>query len=126
MVGPMNLQQVQIPVDRIDQSHAPAQKMNPSDPARPQRPEAVGQIVVDVAGREHRFILRPPDTLPQPIFDPALPVPEPRSSILATHSKYLLVDDRGSIPPPALYQKTRRLPAFSHNLIENAQRGTLG
>lgn len=55
MVGKVNLQHMQLFVDGVDQPALSGEFVNQSDPAAADRPGAVGQFVLDVAGGKHRL-----------------------------------------------------------------------
>jgi len=66
MVRQMNLQQVQPPIDGLDQTRAPRQQVHGPDPAGPQPADPIRQFVLNVPGAEHRPGLICPDAVPQP------------------------------------------------------------
>ena len=73
------------PVDPVDQSRPARQSMHQADPARAEGTRAIRDLVLDVARAEHRLDLRRPVLLPQPVRDPALPVPK---TLLATRQLF--------------------------------------
>jgi len=99
VIRQMDFEQVQIPVDRLNQSRPLGQRVHRPDPARSQAPNPVGQFVLNGARREHRSVLRGPGTWGQPIQDFPLASLELLASTIA-HSKCLLAKRVavGSIP----------------------------
>ena len=59
------------------------------DPASREAAGLVGQFIMDVAGREHRLVLRRPLAVPQAVLNPALAIPQ-SLACNGAHSKCLL------------------------------------
>ena len=85
----MHLQQMELLINGLHQAALPGQQVNGPDPAGPQAPGLVRQFVTDVAGSEHRPVLRLPLTLPQTMGDPTLAILQ-LSCSTGAHSKCLL------------------------------------
>src|ERR1051325_10037675 len=64
--------------------------MHHSDSAHRRSPQAVSHLILDVAGAQHRLLLRFPSPIPKPIIDPTLAPPHHVSRILL-HPKCLLL-----------------------------------
>src|ERR1700692_3765608 len=85
----MNLEQVQTPIDGLDQADTPGQKMEGADAAVSQAVHAVRDLVMNVAGREHGSLQIGHDRFIQTPFDATLAVGEfPPYDLV--HSKSLL------------------------------------
>jgi hypothetical protein len=50
------LQEVEAPIDVIDQPQLPCQEVHRPDPAGCDRPDLLGDLVVDVGGGHHRLV----------------------------------------------------------------------
>ncbi len=72
----MDLEQVQAFVDGVDQADLPGQNVDSADAAVGQAARAVGDLIVDVAGRELRSVAIPELGLVQAAVDAALAVGE--------------------------------------------------
>lgn len=55
MVRQMNLEQVNPPIDQVDQADLAGKQVHRPDAAATDRPSAIGHVVVNVAGRQHRL-----------------------------------------------------------------------
>src|SRR6516225_10389872 len=55
MIGKVDLQQLQAPVDALDQTALACQGMNGTDTANPDAAATITDLVVDIAGGEHGF-----------------------------------------------------------------------
>jgi hypothetical protein len=89
VVRQMDLEQVNPPVDQADQVDLAGQQVNGPDAAAADGPRAVGHVVVDVAGRQHRLGSCVKSAGPEPALDSALA----SKKLLAcskAHSKRLL------------------------------------
>ena len=88
VIRQMNLQQVNIPVNGIDQSNLAGQQMNRTNPAAGDGAVAITDIVMDVACRQHRpgACLEPADT--EPLGDASL-ASKPFCVCSVLHSKRL-------------------------------------
>src|SRR5271168_658010 len=92
VVRQMNLEQVQAPINGVDQADAPGQKVKGADATVSQAVHAVRDLVMNVAGREHGALQIGHDRFIQTPFDATLAVGE-FSPYDLVHSKSLLVSD---------------------------------
>ncbi len=72
VIGQVDLEQTQVAVDRLDEAGAPGKQVHGPDPALGQTASPIGQLVVDVAGGEHRGGLIAPFPRAKPVFNSAL------------------------------------------------------
>ena len=72
VIGEMDLQQLQMTINRLVESQLPDQKMHRPDSTGGSRPRAFGDLIVDVGGRHHRPVASPVVILVQPSGDSPL------------------------------------------------------
>jgi len=112
---------VQAPVDGLDQTDPPGQQMHPSDPAAGQSPGAIGDVVPDVAGPEHRGRLIIPLPFTETILDSPLASNE-LSSYAVLHSKCLLAYKRLWVDTFSYTHGTRHFEHFFNNPADNGKK----
>jgi len=89
VVRQVDLEQVQLPVDGVDQADPSGEQVDRPDAAVGDGPRAVGHVAVDVAGRQHGF--GPGVELPRAeAFGNAALASEPLLACTGIHSKRLL------------------------------------
>jgi len=88
VIGEMNLEQVQFAIDGVDESNASSQQVKRADAAVRDAVNAVGNFVVNVAGREDGPIAATGFAFVKPALKTALASVE-LSSYLDVHSKFL-------------------------------------
>ena len=93
VVGQVNLQQVQSPVDGVGQPQFADQQQHRADAAVGHAPRALGQFVLDIGGPQHRPITPLAIRLVQPLLDPPL-AGRQSSSYADLHLKSLRGCDR--------------------------------
>ena len=89
VVRQMDLQQMQPAIDSLDKPRSPGQQVHRPDPAGPKTTHPVSQLVLNVAGGEHRAGLVGPVTITEPVLNSTLAIDQLLRSTLA-HSKCLL------------------------------------
>ena len=96
VVRQVHLEQVEMPIDRRHQTDLLAEPVHQADASGAERPGPVGDLVVHVAGREHRVVLRRPVDRTKTVLDPALTLDHPT---LATPPRFWCREAHSKCPP---------------------------
>ena len=107
----MHLQDLDVPIDRLDQPRVPRQLMHDADAATLQSAHAVTVLVLDVTRGVHRRGLRRPRPGLQPLRDPLFAT---RQFVMSTcaHSKCPPVAERSGVGTVKLCYEVRHFELF--------------
>ena len=94
VIGQVNLQQLQLPVDCLVEPNLLHEKMHRADASGDRRSRALGKLVVDVRGGHHRPVAAAVVVLVEPPHDPPLASLD-LFSYPGVHSKTLRASDQG-------------------------------
>jgi hypothetical protein len=111
VVRQVNLEQVQFFIDGVDEADAPRQKMDGADATVRQAASAVGDLVMNVGGGEHRMVQVAESFLVEPAFDSALAVLQ-ELVYLGIHSKSLSVAVDDGIATSSDAAESQRISSF--------------
>jgi hypothetical protein len=111
VVGQMDLEQVQLFVDGIGEANAPRQKMDGADAAVSQAARAVSDLVLDVAGSEHRLVQVAELLFIESAFNSALAVGQ-LLVYLGIHSKSLSVRFDVGVDTSSDVAESQRISSF--------------
>src|SRR5271154_3935042 len=120
----MNLEQMQAPIDGIDQADAPGQEMHGPDAAMSQAAHSVSDLIMNVAGREHGSLQIGHDRFVQTPFDATLAVGE-FSPYDLVHSKSLLASDVEVCDYSSDARKRRGILSFFKKSFRRTPAGSL-
>ena len=124
VVRQVHLEQLHVLVDGVDQPHLAGQQVDRPDPAAPDRAGAVGHVVVDVAGREHRLVAGAELAGAEPFGDPPL-ASQPLLSCSVIHSKRLLAKTGQRVLQRSEYPKSTAFRVFYCAMFADAGEITL-
>ncbi len=110
--GQVDLEQVQPVVDGVDQADLSGQGVEGADPAMGDPTAAVTDLLMNVAGREHRLVATTELGLVQAPHDPALALSQ-LAVDSRVHSKSLLVSRVQETPYSLRPRNRRRISSFS-------------
>ena len=111
MVGEVAFEEVEVPVDVVDQPGASREQEHGADTARGKPLDPVGQFVVDVAGGDHGTFAIGPGSVLDAAEDSALASPE-RVEDIGFHSKASVVWDSEDVFLPPLFPDHRGFSSF--------------
>src|SRR5262249_34251783 len=121
VVRQMNLQQVQPGVDSIDQPKAPGQQVDGPDAAIGQAVDALGDLILNVAGGHHRLRTATQVRLSQTALNPALAVGQFLTYDLV-HSKSLRASGVRQTRYLMKHRKSPGISSFHENFFSESQR----
>ena len=133
VVGPMLLEQMEVPVDLLVELDLPSQEQDGPDATGGESPGATGRFIVDIGGGHHGYGPLGPGGIGQTSLDPPPTILE--GTLLAcgapfsesgTHSKAPFFWNSEDVFVPLLFQKPAGLSSFFSRILPGGLYITLG